>query len=237
VSAHDTSKHPEGTLIGHTEAGSDGSLPFDYLTLADFDQAKAGYKADYALSFHHTSQTRIIEAFLRLIEVQGVPFDKLSIAAVLKESGVARSTFYRHFTDKYDLSVKAFYYRAADKNLAGLTAADVLDAEDCHHLILAYCCEVQRQKNYLRRIDISAGTVFSFWGKQYLNAFFSFSDALAQRMGLKELPAPYQARLVQFLGGSFSLMGIWLDRNDCHTAPEIIAGAIAEAIPAFVSEL
>ena len=43
----------------------------------------------------------ITNAFIDLLKRE--PFSKITTQMILEASGVSRSTFYRHFKDKYDL--------------------------------------------------------------------------------------------------------------------------------------
>ena len=43
----------------------------------------------------------ILHAFDRLVERVG--FSKITVSMLVKEAGVSRATFYRYFTDKYDV--------------------------------------------------------------------------------------------------------------------------------------
>ncbi len=46
-------------------------------------------------------ERQLADALKRLVLTQ--PFEKITIADLVEETGVARSTFYNHFQDKYDL--------------------------------------------------------------------------------------------------------------------------------------
>lgn len=43
----------------------------------------------------------ITEAFTALLAV--LPFEKVSVHAIVRKAGISRSTFYLHFQDKFDL--------------------------------------------------------------------------------------------------------------------------------------
>lgn len=47
---------------------------------------------------------RIRQAFLELLEVQ--PFDQITVSAVCERAQINRATFYRHYSDIYDLAQK-----------------------------------------------------------------------------------------------------------------------------------
>lgn len=80
----------------------------------------------------------IVGAFYELLETKG--FDKISVSDIIKKAKVNRSTFYRHYIDKYDIldSIREMAHPFGDKMIAPLTdeshnAFDVLFNGDYLH--------------------------------------------------------------------------------------------------------
>lgn len=80
----------------------------------------------------------IVGAFYELLETKG--FDKISVSDIIKKAKVNRSTFYRHYIDKYDIldSIKEIAHPFGVKMIAPLTdeshnAFDILFNGDYLH--------------------------------------------------------------------------------------------------------
>jgi AcrR family transcriptional regulator len=80
------------------------------------------------------SRKHLIEALLRLMQDQ--PLQKISVRDITDEAMVNRSTFYAHFTDKYDLFSTAMGYRMQCDILAGLGNATGFTYANVHKLII-----------------------------------------------------------------------------------------------------
>lgn len=67
-----------------------------------------------------SSRIRIIETFAALLRKK--PVSKISVEEIIKQAGVSKPTFYRHFKDKYDLAcqfcdfLNAPFYEAYKKD-------------------------------------------------------------------------------------------------------------------------
>jgi len=59
------------------------------------------------------SKTLLANALGRL--AKKIPFEDITVQNILDESGLSRATFYRHFSDKYELM--AYYYKSYIVNL------------------------------------------------------------------------------------------------------------------------
>lgn len=53
----------------------------------------------------------VIDALLDLVEVQGIPLERVTVKRILERSGVSRQTFYNHFLDKNDLICQVYEQR------------------------------------------------------------------------------------------------------------------------------
>jgi AcrR family transcriptional regulator len=53
----------------------------------------------------------VIDALLELVEVEGIPLERVTVKRILEKSGVNRQTFYNHFLDKNDLICQAYERR------------------------------------------------------------------------------------------------------------------------------
>lgn len=80
----------------------------------------------------------IVGAFYELLGTKG--FSKISVSDIIKKANVNRSTFYRHYVDKYDIldSIKEMAQPFGDKMIAPLTdeshnAFDILFNGDYLH--------------------------------------------------------------------------------------------------------
>ena len=80
------------------------------------------------------SRKYLIEALFTLMKNK--PFQKISVNDITQEAMVNRSTFYAHFTDKYDLFSTATRYRMQHDIVAGLGDATGFTHANLYRLIL-----------------------------------------------------------------------------------------------------
>ena len=80
------------------------------------------------------SRKYLIEALLTLMKDK--PLQKISVRDITQEAMVNRSTFYAHFTDKYDLFSTAIGYRMQHDLAAGLGDATGFTHANLYRLIL-----------------------------------------------------------------------------------------------------
>ena len=80
------------------------------------------------------SRKHLIQALLTLMKDK--PFQKISVRNITEEAMVNRSTFYAHFTDKYDLFSTAIGYRMQNDLATGLGDATGFTHANLHRLIL-----------------------------------------------------------------------------------------------------
>lgn len=97
----------------------------------------------------------ITEAFVHLLET--VSFDHITTQMILDESGVSRSTFYRHFSDKFN--VMTWYYQSKVESLLSK-----YDYHDYRLFLIDFCCFVQSNYSYFARVIKTTGD----------NSFFPF---------------------------------------------------------------
>jgi AcrR family transcriptional regulator len=81
--------------------------------------------------------------------------EKITVDMILKESGVSRATFYRHFCDKYDLMYA--YYRSHIDSIS--------DESNAYENILQLCDFIRENKKYFSNIAKNDGdqSFFSFF--------------------------------------------------------------------------
>ncbi len=63
------------------------------------------------------------QAIKELLKTQEL--DKITVTDIVKKAGMTRQTFYRHFSDKYDL-VNWYFERLADKSFYQIGAQETL---------------------------------------------------------------------------------------------------------------
>ncbi|MEO0599276.1 MAG: TetR/AcrR family transcriptional regulator [Chloroflexota bacterium] len=80
------------------------------------------------------SRKHLVGALLKLIQNQ--PLQKISVRDITEEAMVNRSTFYAHFTDKYDLFKTAIGQRMRHDLLTGLDRSDAFTETNLRTLIL-----------------------------------------------------------------------------------------------------
>ena len=164
------------------------------------------------------SRAAILGAFITLIFRDG--FERLSVGAIVAEAGVARSTFYEHFSGK----------------------EDVLQASMSHFFnVMAGCVASDQQPPELIRV------IEHFWGNRRMaDAVFtghprlilvrSLSELIERRLraageGGKPL-VPYELSSIQIAEAQIALVENWL-RGRAYCQAEDMAAALHRSSRAF----
>ncbi len=89
------------------------------------DKIRANTQGKKAVARKETER-QILDAFLELLEEKG--YGSISVSDIISRSGVARSTFYRHYTSVYDVLIQLGYYLGARlKSASGSATPDFFD--------------------------------------------------------------------------------------------------------------
>lgn len=146
------------------------------------------------------TRQHIWEAFYALSRT--VPFEKMTVEQIIRQSGVSRATFYRHFHDKYD--VMNYNVSAVTDRLTGGRAC-----HDWREFLLFLCQEFARDREYYRR-------AFKTYGQNAHSRFlfeYSFGFVKAKYLsarGQETLNREEQYRIAHYCHGCVDCLEDWL---------------------------
>ncbi|ACV21383.1 HTH-type dhaKLM operon transcriptional activator dhaS [Slackia heliotrinireducens] len=166
----------------------------------------------------------IVDAFEDLMRDH--PFDCITVDMILNLSGVSRSTFYRHFSSKYEL-MGAFYRSEIDK----LTT----DRDMSWRIALRETTEFVK-KNYsffnkAVRIDGEESFMSFLYGYSY--DFYSQGYLLAHETTI--IPADIQVALEFLCSGHIFALQKWIERG-CDIPTRDMGDYLYELIPERIRE-
>lgn len=169
---------------------------------------------------HRIIKQHIWESFYELLTI--TPFEKLTVERIAAHSGVAKSTFYRHFQDKYD--VMNYNSEALVNRLIGGRFC-----RDWYEFLLFMFQEIEKDKEYYRRVFRTSGQnahsrflfeyTFGFVKSRYLSA-----------SGHTELTKWEQYEIGHYCHGSVDTLEDWL-REASPMQAEEMAKLYYDAMP------
>lgn len=141
--------------------------------------------------------------------------DSIKVTDIIAEAGVSRTTFYRHFRDKYDLI--NWYYVQYMRELR----AKYLETQDAYNLTLDLIRYLGEKREFFLKIS-------GYHGQNSFLEYFIDSmvkgdtEYLKRRLGTEEL-SPADEYIVRFNAtGMISMVYEWMS-NDCpETAEELM---------------
>jgi len=159
----------------------------------------------------------IFQGFERLL--QNRDFSQITIADILSECGISRSTFYRHFTDKYELL--SWYYaqhvnQLIDQYAPGQYRELLID-------IFEYMAENRRY--YQRILEVTGQNSFWDFLKGYSDAYY-----LKRLKSVRE-PTPTELWQIDFISmGDVHSVRRWV-REGFRQTPAELADFILSMVP------
>lgn len=164
-----------------------------------------------------------VEAFERLMQTK--EFEDITITEIVEESGLSRTTFYRHFKDKFDLAVWEFQIgqlrypktvEEGDENIKKF-----IDYIADHKLVFKKLLKYKGQNNF--------GDFFEIFCEQFIENIANSSD---RQLSLRE---KYVNRYHSM--GFMAVIRAWVVNSDPLSKEEILDIIIAESRSPAVREL
>lgn len=168
----------------------------------------------------------IIDAAFALLENQ--PFKKICVQDILDEAHVSRGTFYKFFTDKYELMhlyYKSYMDRNIDENYNGHNWKEI--AEKLFTFILT-------KLPYFTNVKDTEGQD-SFW--DFLRKYsYDFYSAVKMRNEKRDyLTEREQLTIISHLDGSITLLKMYIE-GEVRMSPNELADLICSTIPKSYQE-
>lgn len=168
-----------------------------------------------------TSKILIYNAFCKMLYEK--PLNKISIQDILDKSKVCRSTFYRHFTEKFDLMNWFYQYHVEQLFNNGKSIAEIQ---------LNICKFYYENKNYFLRI-LKYNNQNSFRNFVYNKGAEFISNFIKRKLNTKELSEELEFAIKMFNYGAFEMIPEWLNgeikmtpeefnRQRCNNMPQIL---------------
>lgn len=154
--------------------------------------------------------------------LQEKPFDSITITDITDRCGAARSTFYKHFSDKYDIMV--WRYHCALNNLLTKENGVAVWREGTLSGI-RYLAE--NRNFFLKIIDYKGQNSVHDFLYDYSVEFTQ--EILRRELGVTELPHTDGESIKLYLMGTSRYIMEWL--KTMHMTPEELAEFICNCIP------
>lgn len=176
---------------------------------------------------NHSSYTkqRIFNAFNELLD--HTPFEKITVEMIIRQSGVSKSTFYRHFHDKYD--VLNFNSMALAERLIGQRV--------CHswkEFLFHMFRGISEDSCYYRRAFRSSGQN-AHSGFLYSYSFGIVANCYLTTTGKSELSVRDRYSISHYCHGCVGILQEWLNDMDALT-PGDMAEIFYEAMPEYLRD-
>jgi len=168
----------------------------------------------------------IINSTFDLIKRKSI--EKVTVNDILSASGIARSTFYRYFKDKYDV-MNWCYKSYVDK---------LIYQFDGHNwdIKLRQTFEfVNNNGEYFERISRYEGPN-SFWSFIHEYTFEFYKDVYQRNTKRKYLTADDRVMLEYTCGGAIGILKYWISNGRAEST-EVISQLLYNCLPEQVREL
>ena len=126
-----------------------------------------------------SADIKLMQAFFKLLETKN--YAKISVAEIVAEASLSRTTFYRYYTDVYDMYDK-ISNAIADKIVAELAVVFSNNAISSAELFSVFCEKLDSQKEYIKLLSGENG------GKEFFEIVIrrSFSNLNKRDASLSE---------------------------------------------------
>lgn len=148
------------------------------------------------------------------------PFEKIKVKDILERAQISRTTFYRHFTDKYDLLV--WFYR--DK----LAHAGVTTNDFRKNSLITFGLMAEDPKTFRSALMYDKQNSLTDYIVQLAREFFT--ENMKKRLGVNTLPDDVVYSIEFYCGGSKQIWYDWLFGKMTET-PEQITEIIIQHMP------
>ena len=158
------------------------------------------------------------DAFTKLLSKKS--FEEITVNELCDEASIRRTTFYKHFSDKYDyfnfFLDELFHefrskvsYDVATHDPATYAARRIRDSQNF----------IRSHKNFIKHITDS--NMISFFYRSFQKQMENELEALFIQIGQKEKTPKLEALIAFYSGAMISLVGWWLEHPDTLNEDEL----------------
>lgn len=150
-------------------------------------------------------------------------FEKTTVEDIINECGVSRTTFYRHFTDKYELMNWVYKNHVDNFNKANP------EISSWRNMVLDVCHFIDGKQNYF-------GHIVRFTGQNSFNDFlFGYSvryceDRLQKAAGYQRVPEEMIISAEMYVAGTEHALLDWI-KSDYRLPPEKFSNLLCANMP------
>lgn len=162
--------------------------------------------------------------------VQEKPIDKISVQEILDAAEVSRRTFYKYFSDKYDLANSLYEQYVTEHILSGY------NGRNWPEILIEILRFIQANLPYYQQLRKYRGQS-SFW--DFLMAYsFDFHSAIYKHNLRKDALTPSQEYDVWYVtAGNMKVLEKWMERQ-CDLEPEkLVEDIISHTSPCYYQYL
>lgn len=176
-------------------------------------------------------RVRVKEVLIVALEnlLKRTTLDNIKVTDIIEEAGVSRTTFYRHFKDKFDLI--NWYYVKHMRELR----AKYLESQDAYNLTLDLIRYMGEKRDFFIKIS-------NYHGQNSFLAFFIESmvkgdtEYLKKRLGVDTLTSEMQYAIRYNNTGTIFMIYDWMYR-DCPETPEEMMDILLNTMTPWLREI
>ena len=172
-----------------------------------------------------STKQQIWEAFYGLCRT--IPFRKITVEMVVRECGISKATFYRHFKDKYDV---------LNYNSTAIAARIIGErpCKDWHEFLFYMFEEIDKEKQYYRKAFLTSGQ------NAHSSFLYEYSHSVVksnymQFNSLSEMTKEEEFMIAHYCYGCVAIIEDWLNDSSrlstiqmadlfCELMPEKLRG-------------
>lgn len=177
------------------------------------------------MAIKKSSKVILYEAFYELAKTK--PLEDITVQDILDYSGVSRSTFYRHFADKYDVMSWAYTSWSNDMLLAQFDSAPSL-CQLQKEISLAAAYNYYNNRAYFSNISKYEGQN-SLRKVSYRNGI-AYYDTMLTKGGMEKISDELLFAIKFYVFGATQMLLDWMESGFLHT-PEEHVRYLQEVMP------
>ncbi len=166
------------------------------------------------------TKSLLVKALFELLAIKNL--DKISVLDICDTAMIHRTTFYKHFIDKYDLltfAIKRWQEKILPESLAELNISSV--KLFCVYLLKTVIDNVYENKNIL--LEILKNNQYTVMPRLMISTLNERLSFIINKKGIDKTKVPLDVIMMFFSGGFSSLILWWLSNSEKITKDEFLS--------------